>query len=320
MKISTRWPVCFASALDSIGNTPLIALDRIYKGKGHLLAKMEFAQPGGSVKDRAALRCIQDAYRDGRLRKGQCVVEMTSGNMGAGLAIVCAVKGNPFVAVISEGNSPERVHMLRGLGAEVVRVPQRDGIPGKVTGGDISSVEEVAKDIARKRGGFYVDQFHNESGILAHEEGTGPEIWEALDGELDAFVACVGSGGTFIGTSRFLKKRNSRIYCIAVEPQGAEVLAGKPLQKSQHSIQGTSYGFIPPHWDQNLADGFVSVSDQEVFETTRDLAVKEGLFAGFSSGANVCAAIKILEGSPLGSNATVVTLLCDTGLKYSFTY
>lgn len=305
------------SALDGIGNTPLITLDRIYSGKGRIIAKMEFVQPGGSIKDRAALRIVKDAYEGGKLVKGQTVVEMTSGNMGSGLAVVCAVTGNPFIAVMSKGNSPERAKMLRALGAEVVLVPQVDGTPGRVTGADIAEAAKVARELAAERNGFYVDQFNNRSGILAHEEGTGPEIWQALSGNIDAFVAAVGTGGTYIGISRFLKRQNPALFCAPVEPAGAEVLAGKPVVKSRHVIQGTGYGIVPPSWDPALADGFIAVSDDEVLETTRELAKKEGLFVGFSSGANVRAAIKLLESGKIPSGSTVVTVLCDTGLKYS---
>lgn len=308
----------FASAVDGIGNTPLVALDRIYQGRGRIFAKMEFVQPGGSVKDRIALRIIQDARASGVLQPGQFVVEQTSGNTGAGLAVVCAVLGHPFIATLSAGNSPEKVRMLQALGAQVVLVPQVDGAPGQVTGRDVINAIETARKLARKRGAFYVDQFNNSSGIRAHEEGTGPEIWEALDGRVDAFVASVGTGGTFVGTSRFLKRRNPAVFCAPVEPEGAEVLAGRPVTKPRHIIEGTSYGAVPPHWQPGLADDFLAVTDDEVEHVTRELARKEGLFVGFSAGANVCAAVKLLESGRLEEGAHVVTVLCDTGMKYEF--
>lgn len=304
------------NALDLIGNTPLIALRRIYLGPGNLFAKVEFMQPGGSIKDRAALKIIKLAYQAEKLVKGQIVVEMTSGNMGAGLAVVCNVMGNPFIAVMSSGNSPQRAKMLHSLGAEVMLVPQVDGSPGQVTGKDIAAAVAKAKELAQTRSAFYVDQFNHPGSILAHEEGTGPEIWNALSGKVDAFVAAVGSGGTFIGTSRFLKRENPQIVCVAVEPEGADILAGNPLAKSTHIIQGIGYGIIPPHWDPKLVDIFIAVSDHEAEEYRKLLAVKEGVYIGFSSAANVCAAVKVLKKNVLNREPNVVTVLCDTGLKY----
>ncbi len=304
------------SALGLIGNTPLVRLSRIRPGRGRLLAKAEFVQPGGSVKDRAALRIVQDARGAGQLGPGQPVVEMTSGNMGAGLAVVCNVLGHPFIATMSEGNSPARARMLEALGAEVVLVRQVEGTPGRVTGADIRAATERAIEIARERGAFYVDQFNNPSCVRAHEESTGPEIWEALGDELDAFVAAVGTGGTFVGVSRFLKRMKPGMWCVAVEPEGAEVLAGKAVEKPDHLLQGTGYGFVPPQWDPGLADEFIAISDNEATRFRRLLAEKEGLHVGFSAAANVCAALKLVESSRLGEAATVVTVLCDTGLKY----
>lgn len=305
-----------ASALDLIGRTPLVALSRLHPGPGEVLAKAEFVQPGGSIKDRAALRIVQDARAAGRLQPGQAVVEMTSGNMGAGLAVVCNALGHPFVATMSEGNSPARARMLEALGAEVVLVPQVDGCPGQVTGTDIAVAAEHAASIALERNGYYVDQFNNPACVKAHEEGTGPEIWETLGGRLDAFVAAVGTGGTFVGTSRFLKRERPGLWCVAVEPKGAEVLSGKRVTKPCHLLQGTGYGQIPPQWSAELADEFFAVSDQEAGVYRQLIARREGLHVGFSAAANVCAALKLIESGRLGENPTVVTVLCDTGLKY----
>jgi cysteine synthase len=307
----------FSSALEQIGNTPLVHLSRIHTGAGRVLAKLEFVQPGGSIKDRPALKSIRLAQAQGVLRSGQAVVEMTSGNMGAGLAVVCGVLGHPFTAVMSAGNSIERVRMLEGLGARVVRVPQIDGEPGRVTGADIRAAGDAAQQIALETGAFFVDQFQNPASALAHEQGTGPEIWTQTGGRLDAFVAIVGSGGSFVGTSRFLKRMNSQIVCAPVEPEQARPLAGIAIQDARHVLQGAGYGSVPPAWDAQLADEFLFVSDQEALEYRRLLAAQEGLYVGFSAAANVCAAIKLLESGRLPTNATVVTLLCDTGLKYA---
>ena len=304
------------SALDLIGNTPLLTLDRLYNGPGKLMAKAEFMQPGGSVKDRAAKKILDRAYEIGHIRKGTPVVEMTSGNMGAGLAVVCAVRGNPFIAVMSSGNSPERVKMLRGLGAEVVLVPQVSGSPGQVTGEDIAAAAEKAKHIASELGAYYVDQFNNLGSILAHEESTGPEIWGDTNGAVSVFVAAVGSGGTFIGTSKYLKSKNSKVQCFVVEPMGSEILAGKSISKPKHLLQGMGYGSAPPHWNPKLADGFIAVSDEEASTYRKLLAEKEGLYVGFSAAANVAASVKLLESNEFGKSATLVTVLCDTGLKY----
>jgi cysteine synthase A len=305
-----------ASSLDLIGNTPLVTLSRIHPPPGVVVAKAEFVQPGGSVKDRAALRIIQDARASGQLRPGQPVVEMTSGNMGAGLAVVCSVLRHPLIVTMSQGNSPARARMMEALGAEVVLVPQVDGSPNQVTGADIAHATERAVQLAEELGAFYVDQFNNPACVLAHEEGTGLEIWNAVGGELAAFVSSVGTGGTFIGTGRLLKRRKPDIHCAAVEPEGAEVLSGKRVVKQCHLLQGTGYGVVPPQWEAGLADGFLSVSDAEAEAYRRRLAVEEGLHVGYSSAANVCAAVGLIESGRLGTSPTVATVLCDTGLKY----
>lgn len=305
-----------ASAIEMIGNTPLVELRRLCPSGGRLFAKAEFVNPGGSVKDRAARMIIETAMTDGTLAAGQPVVEMTSGNMGAGLAVVCAVTGHPFVAVMSSGNSIERVRMLEALGAEVVLVDQVDGAAGQVTGPDIAAATRRAIDIAAERGGYYVDQFNNPSSIRAHLEGTGPELWRDLNGELAAFVACVGSGGTFVGTATCLKQMSAAVHCVAVEPEGCEVLAGKPLIKARHTLQGTGYGSVPPHWDPALVDGYAAVTDREAMQFKTRLAHEEGLYVGYSAAANVCAALQLIKSGALGPSPTVATVLCDTGLKY----
>jgi cysteine synthase len=304
------------SALGLIGNTPLLALDRVHPGPGRLLAKAEFMQPGGSVKDRAARAILLAARADGRLAPGAPVVEMTSGNMGAGLAVACAAFGHPLVVAMSSGNSPQRARMLEALGAEVVLVPQRDGAPGQVTGADVTAAAETARRIATERGGFYVDQFHAPDGVRAHAETTGPEIWEQSAGRVDAWVAAVGTGATFLGVAAALRARNPRVLCAAVEPEGCQPLAGLPVRKPRHLIQGTSYGSIPPHWSDGVMDLSLPVTDQEVERWRRVLATQEGLHVGYSAAANVAAAAALLRSGRLAADATAVTVLCDTGLKY----
>src|SRR5207249_789778 len=197
---------------------------------GRVLAKAEFRNPGGSMKDRAAIQIVRDAEHDGRLRPGQTVVEMTSGNMGAGLAIACGATGHPFVAVMSSGNSPARRAQMAALGAEVVLVDQVDGAAGRVTGRDIEAAVQKAVALTGERRAFYVDQFNNPSGVRAHETTTGPEIWKQTGGRLDAFVCVVGTGASLVGTSRCLRARSDRVRVYAVEPQRSRPLAGGAIE------------------------------------------------------------------------------------------
>lgn len=304
----------YSRSLALVRHTPLLHLDRIYEGPGELYGKLDLFQPAGSVKDRAAAQVIADAHETGLLRAGQPVVEMTSGNMGAGLAFVCKQWGNPFTAVMSKGNSPERVRAMRAFGADVVLVDQLDGEPGRVTGRDLQAAMDHAEKLAAETGAYYVDQFNNESGVKAHYRTTGPEIFQDLP-EIDAFVACVGSGGTFVGTSRYLKEQNPAIKCIAVEPANAAVLSTGVPNKGAHIIQGTGYGFVPPKWDASVADEILTVSDGEVRASALRLSREQGLYCGYSAGANVAVAARYLRAHP--ELKRVATMICDTGYKYS---
>jgi len=301
------------STVDLIGSTPIVKLDKLHNLETNIYGKLEYLQPGGSVKDRAALQIISDAYENCQLETGQLVVEMTSGNMGAGLAVVCRQFGNPFMAVMSKGNSPERIKILKALGAEVLLTDQIDGTFGMVTGKDIEFASEIAKKIAEEKKGFYVDQFNNPSGVKAHYKSTGPEIWNDLP-EIDAFIASIGSGGTFIGSSKYLKEQNPLIKCIAVEPEKAAILKNGKVKNPKHIIQGTGYSLIPPHWDSELADEIITVSDEEVMAMTKRLSYEQGLFVGYSSGANVLASIKFAERNK--NIKSILTILCDIGYKY----
>lgn len=302
------------NTLELIKHTPLVRLDKLSNEDVSIYGKLEFVQPGGSMKDRAAYQIIQDAYEGKKLVKGQLVIEMTSGNMGSGLAVVCRQFGNPFLAVMSKGNSPERMKIIKALGGDVLLTEQVDGSPGMVTGKDIEHASQVARGIARKEDGFYVDQFNNPSGTRAHFNSTGPEIWQDLP-EIDAYVATVGTGGLFIGTSKFLKSKNNNIKCVVVEPAGASILKTGKINNPQHIIQGTGYGMVPSHWDSTLADDIITVNDTEVLEMTKRLSSEQGLYVGYSSGANVMAALKYAAIHPEIKN--IVTILCDTGYKYS---
>jgi cysteine synthase A len=305
-----------SSILGTIGATPLVALNRLGTGlPGRVLAKIESTNPGGSVKDRIALRMIEEAERDGRLRPGMPVVEVTSGNTGTGLAIVCAVRGYRLIAVMSEGNSQERRRMLRALGAELELVPQACGPrPGRVSREDLEAVEACAAELVEQLGAFRPDQFGNAANARAHELGTGREIWEQTGGRVDVWVASVGTGGTFVGVARALKSRDHRIRCLTAEPATAPALAGGPITDTCHRLEGTGYARVPPLWDPSLCDGFLTVTNEAAIDTARQLATREGIFCGFSSGANVAAALQVARTAEAG--AVIVTLLADTGLKY----
>jgi cysteine synthase A len=304
------------SIVDAIGGTPAVWLDRLTEGlPGRILLKLESLNPGGSIKDRAALQCILDAEEAGLLRPGMPVVELTSGNMGIGLAVACAIKGYRMIAVMSEGNSPERRQLLQAFGAEIALVPQTaGGVPGKVSGEDLALVEERTSALVRELNAWRPDQFANPSNPRAHELGTGPELWEQGGGGLGAFVAIVGTGGTFIGVARALKARDARVRCLAVEPEGAQALAGRPIVNPAHALQGAGYAMIPPQWDAALCDGTIAVNDDEAIAVARDLARREGVLAGFSTGANVAAALRLAADAPPGF--TVATVACDTGTRY----
>src|SRR5262245_57632773 len=233
-----------ASVVDAIGSTPTIELARLTRGlPGRIVAKLDYLNPGFSKKDRIARQIVDDATASGELRPGQPVVELTSGNTGTGLAIVCGVLGHPFVAVMSEGNSRERARMMRALGAEVVLVPQVPGSrPGQVTGEDLERVEMRAQELARERRAFRADQFTRRASRLAHERHTGPELWTQAAGRIDAFCDFPGTGGTYAGVTVALKSRRASIRCYVVEPEGAAVLAGDPVVDPHHRIQGGGYG------------------------------------------------------------------------------
>jgi cysteine synthase A len=301
----------------AIGQTPLVSLDRLtaHLGlEGRLLAKLDCLLPGFSKKDRAAKAIVEAAHADGSLAPGQSVVELTSGNMGTGLAIVCAVKGHPFVAVMSTGNSTERARMMRALGAEVVLVSQATGSrPGQVSGADLALVEQEAQRIAEERGAFRADQFGHPGNPAAHETGTGPEIWDQSGGTVTAFCDFAGSGGTLGGVARALAPRGVR--CYAVEPEGAEAIAGGASDRPDHPIQGGGYA-MPDlvHLSGAELAGTLAVTGAAAREMARLLAGKEGIFGGYSAGANLTAAAALLHGAERGG--TVAFVVCDSGLKY----
>ena len=294
------------SVVDAMRDTHIVALDRAGEElglEGRLLAKLDYLMPGCSKKDRAARSIIEEARSSGELAEGQTVVEMTSGNMGAGLAIVCAVLGHHFVAVMSEGNSVERARMMRALGAEVVLVPQGKGSrKGEVSGSDLKLVDDTTSEIATRRGAFLVGQFTRAGNPNAHESGTAPEIWRQANGEVTAFCDFIGSGGTLGGAARFFSPRG--VKCYAINPDSDE-----------HPIQGGGYGYSGL---QHLADsdicGSLTVTGEEARFHARLLAKREGIFGGYSAGANLAGAVKLLKGPEKGG--TIAFVVCDSGLKY----
>lgn len=307
------------SVIEAIGNTPLVRLDRLTRSHGvdgTILAKLDYLNPGFSKKDRAARGVIEEAERNGTLQPGQTVVELTSGNMGTGLAIVCGIKGYPFVAVMSKGNSEERARMMRALGAEVILIDQLStSSPGHVSGGDLQLVENAAQRITRERGAFRADQFHRDGNWRSHYCTTGPEIWAASTGMIDGFADFLGSGGTYAGVTKALKERNPAVRCYVVEPVGAAVVAGEVLTKPEHPIQGGGYAMNElPFMRDVPVDGYLQVTGDAARKTARELARLEGIFGGFSAGANVTAALNLLAGEMKGKTMAVV--ICDSGLKY----
>lgn len=292
----------FNSALDIIGNTPLIRLRKVeekYNLIGELYAKVEYYSPGLSKKDRIAKYILEKAIREGKLKKGQIVIEQTSGNTGIGLALVCAVLGYPFVAVMSKGNSIERVKMIEAFGGKVELVDKVSDSDG-VTSLDMEAVRKRFEELTIELNAFAVNQFENEENAWAHYYSTAGEILSDLKG-VDVFIDYVGTGGSFVGISRRLKEDHPCL-CYKVVPDNKE-----------HIIQGGGYFKDIPFENKGLCDGEIAVSSEDAIEGMKDLAKVEGLYAGISSGANLVAAIKCLKKS---EGKKVVILLNDVGLKY----
>lgn len=306
------------SVLGAIGNTPLVALDRLTAAAGvtgRILAKLEHLSPGFSKKDRAALRILEDARATGELAPGQTVVELTSGNMGTGLAIACAVLGHPFVAVMSAGNSAERARMMAAFGAEVVLVPQAPGgQPGEVSGTDLARVEAEALRLTAARGAFRADQFARD-GNPAAQADMAAEIWAQSAGTVTAFADFAGSGGTLGGAARFFAATAPHVRVWAVEPAGAEAIGAGDRSRPAHPIQGGGYDRADlPHLRGVALAGTLAVTGEEARAAARALARREGIFGGFSAGANAAAALRLLAGPEAGG--TLAIAVCDSGLKY----
>ncbi len=293
------------SLLDLIGNTPLVRLGKLSRGlPAQILAKLEMKNPLGSVKDRIAWAMIRDAEERGLLKPGALVVEPTSGNTGIGLAFVCAIRGYRLILVMPETMSIERRKILRALGAEILLTPGSEGMRGAVA---------RAQDLVQRLGAFMPSQFENPANPRIHELTTGEEIWRDTEGQVDIFVAGVGTGGTITGVGRLLKRRKPTVQVIAVEPAESPVLSGG--QPGRHRIQGIGAGFVPAVLDRSVIDEILTVSEKEAQETARKLAREEGIFAGISSGAAAAAALRVAA-RPQNAGKTLVVILPDTGERY----
>ena len=298
----------YKGAIELVGNTPLVEVTNIEKKeqlKARLLVKLEYFNPAGSVKDRVGKAMIEDAERTGRLKPGSVIIEPTSGNTGIGLAAVSAVKGYRMILTMPETMSVERRNILKAYGAEIVLTPGEKGMSGA-----IEKAEELAKEIPDS---FIPGQFDNPVNPRAHMESTGPEIWQDTDGQVDIFVASVGTGGTLTGTGTYLKEKNPRIKVIAVEPSTSAVLSGG--NAGPHKIQGIGAGFIPKVLDTRVYDEIITVDNEAPFATAKMLARTEGLLTGISSGAALYAAIEVAR-RPENEGKTIVALLPDSGDRY----
>jgi len=293
------------SILELIGDTPMVELTKVVSPKmATLCAKLEAFNPGGSVKDRIAFAMVEDAEKRGLLKDGGVIVEPTSGNTGIGLAMVSAIRGYRLILTLPEGMSTERVSLLERFGAEVVITPANEGMVGAV---------KKARELAATIPGAYMPlQFSNPSNPRIHRQTTAQEILRAVEGEIHAFVAGVGTGGTITGVGEVLKKRYPQLRVVAVEPLSSAVLSGKPA--GTHRIQGIGAGFVPEVLDRSLIDEIIPVEDMDAYTMARRLAKEEGVLAGISAGAAVWAALKVAD--RLGKGKTVVVILPDTGERY----
>lgn len=296
------------SLTELVGNTPLLEVKRIEKElqlEARLVVKLEYFNPGGSVKDRVALAMIEDAERRGALRPGGIIIEPTSGNTGVGLAWVASVKGYRIILTMPETMSLERRNLLRALGAELVLTPGAEGMKGA-----IRRAEELRTE---HPGAFIPGQFDNPANPAAHVATTAQEIWRDTEGEVDIFVAGVGTGGTLSGVARGLKRHNAAIKAYAVEPASSAMISGAPA--GAHKIQGIGANFIPKNFDRAAADEVIAVADNDAIRASRLLAKHEGLLVGISSGAALHAAIQLAR-QPENKEKTIVALLPDTGERY----
>lgn len=291
-----------------IGRTPLLELCGYEKKEGltaRIFAKLEYFNPTGSVKDRAALFILDAAEREGRLKAGGTVIEPTSGNTGIGLAALCAVRGYRLILTMPETMSVERRKLLAAFGAEIVLTEGKKGM-----GGAIAEAERLHGET---EGSIIAGQFTNPANPAAHYATTGPELWEESGGSLDCFVAGVGTGGTFTGAARYLKEKNPSLRAIAVEPAGSPVLSGG--KAGPHGLQGIGAGFVPENYDASLADEVIRVKEEDAFAAARAVAKTDGVFAGITSGAALFAAAQLAK-RPENAGSRIAVILPDTGMRY----
>jgi cysteine synthase A len=287
-----------------VGETPMLHLRRLVpKTSADVYAKLEYLNPGGSVKDRAAIGIIKRAEEQGLLRKGSTIIEATAGNTGIGLALIGVNRGYRVIFCVPERFSEEKVKVMRALGAEVTRTPDTEGMLGA-----IKKAREISSTIPNS---FIALQFENQANPDFHYETTAREIYEQMDGRIDALVIGVGTGGTFSGVARYVKEKNPKALAVAVEPQGSILQGGAP---GKHKTEGIGVSFLPKTWDPTLADQIIMVSDESAFATVCDLARKEGVLAGSSGGANVHAAMQVA--AQLGPGKRVITVIPDSAERY----
>jgi cysteine synthase A len=301
---STPAPPIARDIAELVGRTPMLELHRLAPAHAaQLFAKLEFLNPGGSVKDRAALGMILDAEARGALQPGAAILEATAGNTGVGLALIGVNRGYKVKLFVPEGFAEEKCILMRGFGAEVVRTPEDEGMAGA-----IRRAREAGAEIP---GAFIALQFHNQANPRFHHDTTGAEIWDQMQGRMDAFVAGVGTGGTFSGVSAFLKEQNPAIITVAVETEGSILQGGEP---AKHKVEGIGVSFIPETFHRGSCDRIVKVGDEDAFAMVKRLAAEEGVLAGSSSGAAVHAALELAR--ELGAGKRVVTIVPDSAERY----
>lgn len=293
---------------DLVGKTPLLQLNNIAKQfnlKANLFAKLEYFNPAGSSKDRIAKFMIEEALKTGKLKKDSIIIEPTSGNTGIGLAAIASSYGIKVILTMPENMSEERIKLLKMYGAQIVLTDKTKGMAGAI---------EKANELAKENpGSFIPSQFDNPVNPLTHQKTTGPEIWQDLEGNVDVYVACIGTGGTLSGTGRFLKQQNPQIKIIGVEPASSPLIT-KGIA-GPHKIQGIGANFIPQNYDSSIVDQIICVQDDDAFEYAKLIAKTEGAFVGISSGAALCAAIQLAQ-QPEFENKNIVVLLPDSGARY----
>jgi len=292
------------NVLELVGQTPLLRLRRLEQANcGEIWAKLEYLNPGGSVKDRAALGLVLDAERRGVLKPGGTIVEATAGNTGVGLALIGVNRGYRVMLYVPEQFAEEKCKLMRGLGATVVRTPEAEGMAG--------AIRRALQFERETPGAFAALQFENPANPDFHEQTTAVEIWEQMDGRVDAWISGVGSAGTFTGVARFFKKKRAEILTVAVEPQGSVLEGGEP---GPHRVEGIGVSFIPATFDRKVCDRVMMVMDDPAMAMVKRLAVDEGVFAGSSAGATLCAAVDVAR--ELGAGKRVVTVIPDSAERY----